>query len=156
RALVVDLDQAVGDVLAAAGPGVAHPAEQLEQLAEMERLAAVDHVERASELVGLPAVLGGGDVAGRVEGGAVAGAEEDRGFFVGQLDDEGALAVLGEAGGGELAEDPRHVWLVGGFAAHLVVLDPEDLVDGLELGPRDVAEALPEGARGRIAVFELL
>src|SRR5690606_38691758 len=56
----------------------------------------------------------------------------------------------------QLFEHARHVGLVRALAADLVELDPEELVDLLEVGPRQIAEALPQRAHVRVAVLEPL
>jgi len=104
------LDHAKGDVLARLAPVVAHLqrdghppfsnanlylAEHVEQLSEVELLLGSDDVDHLIKLVLFEALVGGGDIAGDVERGAVRLADDrDTHALCGHVTDESALVVL--------------------------------------------------------------
>ena len=97
--------------------------EQLEQLAEVQRLAAIDDVERAREVIGVPAVLGGRDVARRVQRRAVArraaGSASSR--RASSTTCAPSLSMTQALGARARVDHARHVGLVRALAADLVV-----------------------------------
>ncbi len=145
------------------GGGFGVPAlEDVEDLAEVELLAAVGDVEDGVWLPGFEAELEGGEVGGGVVGGAIAfedeagvggplsvALDEEGVVFGGQgmvrEDAEGAFAFDGEAAEAEVLDDGGQARVIEAFAVGMVEGDAQTLVEGIELVLGEVDHLPPEG-----------
>jgi len=146
-------DRTERDVLEARQPatGVGEPFPGGEpELLEVIRLAGVG---QDGDRIG-PEVLGAvehrREVGRGVVGGAVGFADDERlGLeprVLGMKDDERALRLDGEAGGGELRVNLRDLVVVEALAELVVEVDAELAVDGGEGAGAERVDAIPEGA----------
>ena len=114
----IPVDPAEVHVDAAVRPRLAPSPRARGRTGEVQRLVPGHDVERAVEVEALAAVLGGREVARRVERAAVGLLEEHRrlALGVGQVDDERALGLLHPDGAGNLLDDRVHLVLVEALA----------------------------------------
>ena len=155
--LALEGHHAEGHVLAVLIPVVAHQLQHLEQLAEVQILLVGHHVEGLVEVVGVLAVLGGGEVAGDVERRAVGAQDQRRGHAVGlEVHDLCALILLQQVLFTQLVDDGLHLVVVEGLAGVGVELHAQQVVHALRVLQCHGLEPVEDLEGFRVAVLDLL